>query len=403
MKSRDIFRRPLAATRRGGHGTAATSIFRRNIKPNDHGHSREENDCHSREEDEESLFVVSVQPGPWPPHQTALSATADSDDRERRLDRSAPLPSGTASGSDECQGTPQTPFHRVTTPSYYKIELVHGPGDDGGSTKESSSNGSGMVQLTSGDDNSVQLTPDHNKRLQLASHSNVARRQALIIRASPIVELESVEVETDDSDEKRWTISDSGKIKVAAMPPALGSACPTISGEKDPGAPPLLVGGNDGRECLVSPFPPAAKKGEAVDLSVPPMLVKANSSHSSASQSSDEETAEEVQRLLDSPCMSLESPPRMTRSFLSPSRLFRDSVSGDGASAKDEEAATSKGSGGDSQRGGRGPFDLLGLLLDAFSLNGGCCRQCRCDLDEVNEANKVNEVTTTSENGITYG
>lgn len=398
MKSRDIFRRPLTATRRG-HGTAATSIFRRNSKSTNSGETREERDCHSREEDEESLFVVSIQPGPWPPHPTALSATADSDDKDRRLDRSAPLPSGTTSGSDECQSSPPTPFSRITTPSYYKIELVHGNGDDHTSDKKSGNNNNSMVQLTSGDDASVQITPQHNQRLQLDRQPSSARRQTDIIRASPIVEHESVEVETGDIDDERWSISNSGRIKVVPVPPMPGGSCVTNS-EKGAApladnaykATPVLVEANGNRECLTLSSSAGTKKED--DLSVPPMLVKANSSHSS---SSDDVTVK-VQRSLDSPCISLESPPRMTRSFLSPSRLFRDSVSADGSSMKDEEAAASRSSGSNqSQKGSRNSFDLLALLLDVLSLNAGCCRQCRGDLDE------VNDVTNAADNNITCG
>ena len=401
MKSRDIFRRPLTATRRG-HGTAATPVFRRNCKSTNSCETREARDCHSSEEDEESLFVVSIQPGPWPPHPTALSATADSDDKEkeRRLDRSAPLPSGTTSGSDEGQSSLPTPFSRITTPSYYKIELVHGHGDGGTSDKKSSSNNNSMVQLTSGDDASVQITPQHNQRLQLDSQPSTAGRQTHIIRASPIVELESVEVETGDIDDERWSISNSGRIKVVPVPPMPGGSCATNS-EKGAApladnaykATPVLVEANGSRECLALSYSAGTKKED--DLSVPPMLVKANSSHSF---SSDDVTVEEVQRSLDSPCISLESPPRMTRSFLSPSRLFRDSVSADGSSTKEEEAAASRSSGSNqSQKGGRYSFDLLALLLDVLSLNGGCCRQCRGDLNE------VNDVTKAADNGITCG
>ena len=64
-------------------------------------------------------------------------------------------------------------------PSHYKIEMD--PDND---------NGGNMVQLVAGDHSSVQFTPDHNKRLQLADSE--AGRAVAITCAWPVAEYEGI-------------------------------------------------------------------------------------------------------------------------------------------------------------------------------------------------------------------
>eukprot|EP00580_Thalassiosira_gravida_P008438 CAMPEP_0201638848 /NCGR_PEP_ID=MMETSP0493-20130528/17743_1 /ASSEMBLY_ACC=CAM_ASM_000838 /TAXON_ID=420259 /ORGANISM="Thalassiosira gravida, Strain GMp14c1" /LENGTH=218 /DNA_ID=CAMNT_0048112041 /DNA_START=21 /DNA_END=677 /DNA_ORIENTATION=- len=186
--------------------------------------------------------------------------------------------------------------------------------------------------------------------------------------------------------QQRWTVSDHGKI--IAIPPSPSHVSTTHDYVHKKGR-----GG-----------------ASTDDLSLPPMLVKANSHTDSSSQSSDDDhDANDIihdddiiddhgsylssHSLRDNP--NLESPPRMTRSV--PYRsLFQDSI---GSSSRDGSrgsrcrgARSAAGSSsvdnvdgdGDAERhaaGGCGTrlpsFDFLGTLLDVFSLNGACCRQAK--------------------------
>ena len=99
--------------------------------------------------------------------------------------------------------------------------------------------------------------------------------------------------------------------------------------------------------------------GPGEDPSAPPMLVRADSGEDGdGSDCSSQGGSRGVP--------SLESPPRMTRSVVSQS-LFRDD-------AGSKSGASSAGGGGCGTHGAP-PLDLLSQLLDAFSLNGPCCRQ----------------------------
>ena len=137
-------------------------------------------------------------------------------------------------------------------------------------------------------------------------------------------------------------------------------------------------------------------------LSIPPMLVKADSGISSSSASDDSFLSADGE---GAEVVSLESPPRMTRSA-QPQSLFQDSFgsskeggssrrrrgtsvadSGEAvASLNDERGCDGAGSnvshGSDSQKyqaGGCGTsltsFGFLSQLLVVFSLNRPCCHQ----------------------------
>lgn len=391
MKSRvDIFR-PLAAATRSCRPDSATSIFRR----------KDKSGSPPRSADSDDSFVVSVPPGDWPPHKDTLgSAASDSTSANGRLRTSVPLLTGTTVSSGAEEGSPssvlgssrRTTAVRVTPPpSYYKIEID--PENDE------------KLQLTAGDDASVQFTPElHNQRLQLANdgfdlgESLRVRRENGIARASPVGERADrracgpTDYERPPS-RQRWTIGDGGAI--VAVPPSPSEVSMTHA----------------------KPSARRPRHGRDDDLSVPPLLVKADSAGSSSSGGSSSEGSplagddfvcceEEGAEVL-----ALESPPRMTRSVLSPS-LFQDSVSGESSRSSSQgigeesncvrRMASSCGGGraGRSSRGGRRARtrsgssrdaegqagcgnggcgtrsrDLLGMVLDIFSLNGPCCQQ----------------------------
>lgn len=252
-----------------------------------------------------------------------------------------------------------------------------------------------MVQLTAGDDSSVQLTPDHNEQLiQLANVVDVNKKNN-IIRASPIVEHEAIELDHEahsvnvirangaaicasslqqHDPSQRWTISDNGDIIV--IPPSPSRVSMTHSKK-----PSKTDHGHD--EASSS-------------LSMPPSLVKANSSSDSSSSSDNDSLLSATNDSIAKECPpsgseSLESPPRMTRSVITPS-LFQESIEG---SSKGGSTSTISANGSKSRsnklqsnkKGRQTPttsqrssgcgtrFDFLSQILDVFSLNGACCHQ----------------------------
>mmetsp|Transcript_57733 Transcript_57733/g.122492 ORF Transcript_57733/g.122492 Transcript_57733/m.122492 type:complete len:438 (-) Transcript_57733:111-1424(-) len=413
MKSRvDIFR-PLAAATRGCRPESATSIFRRNNKKlGDCG-----NGGGAADDDDES-FVVSVPAGDWPPHRAALSSKSEgtcASSPQKELRTSAPLPAGTTSTSEDRAGSPlgASASARRTTfvtprPSYYKIELD--PDNEN------------VVQLTAGDDSSVQFTPEvHNKQIRMVTDES----KKPIVRASPVVEpviehheaieheiaagsakVETIRNVSDDGpvpkqphQSMKWTVSDSGRIM--AIPPSPSEVCMTHDKSSSP-----VKSGKKGRKGGYF------GSGDDEDLSIPPMLVKANSGGSSSSQESEcyrddacDESCLATNSLMhgganrsETPdeegaeIVSLESPPRMTRAVVGQS-LFQDSIgssSREGSQCSDKlhvvktmsqvagsnKRSNSSCSNGSAKHGGgcgtRAPLDWL---LDVFSLNGPCCNQ----------------------------
>ncbi len=256
----------------------------------------------------------------------ALSSASESTSPRRPLRTAAPLPAGTAAGEDVVAFPRRT---TPTTPSYYRIELH--PKNDG------------VVQLTAGDDASVQFTPEtHKRQLKMAEGTNAGNgNNNAIVRASPVIErkelkqataaaheaiehdMVAAKYECDTSERHRrhrssqqhWTISDSGRI--VALPPS----------------PNRVSTAHDYVKAAHSK--PRGGKGsnDDDDLSVPPMLVKANSHGSSSTHSDCDdrsylsanslEREEAVEEGVEVP--SPESPPRMTRSVIFQS-LFQDSI-----------------------------------------------------------------------------
>lgn len=240
----------------------------------------------------------------------------------------------------------------------------------------------------------MQLAADHNERLQLAANDadcGPRHEHKNIIRASPIVEHEAIEHgaaaadaaawapseaavkkehdaegEVERPPAQRWTVSDHGRI--VAVPPSPSSVAAARSKK---------------------PRRHSPAHGDGLD--VPPLLVRASSGGSSVDSFLPENAK-------DAPCgaesgaesESLESPPRLDRSVITPS-LFQDSVNGSSSEGKSGRqknkrsssvnSTKSRSSGSTSPiQGGGGcgaRFDFLSQILDVFSLNGGCCHQNR--------------------------
>ena len=324
----------------------------------------------------------------------------------RRLDRSEPLPSGSASGgasSPKHQSTKQQLESSIVqltprVPSYYKLEL----------TQDVDERESSIVQLTAGDDSSVHIDSDHNRRLMLAN-SNVTMDSSIvrpqlgdgeagqeIIRASPIKEevgssSSPTSSKRQSSNNQRWTVSDSGRI--IAMPPSPSglfnkvrqsssgkqppspnkkddySFAPPVTMEKEkeelyPTAVALLTKEKEGvllsisattdmrvvHEVSDDEFDDAAS---ASSFSIPPLLTKASDDSSLHSQNDE---------VLLAPCPSpedegtevtveLESPPRLDRSSILDDSLFLDanddvSDRGGGSKVASSRGNKNEGSGG---------------------------------------------------------
>lgn len=255
--------------------------------------------------------------------------------------------------------------------------------------------GDDMVQLTAGDDSSVQLTPDHNEQLiQLANVVDVNKKNN-IIRASPIVEHEAMELD-HEADGVNVIRANGAAIRASSLQQHDPSQRWTISDHGDI----IVVPPSPSRVSM-----PHSKKPSKIDhghdeasssSSTPPSLVKANSTSDSSSSSDNDSFLSATDDSIAKECPpsgseSLESPPRMTRSVITPS-LFQESIEGSskGGSASTISANGSKGRSNklrSNEKGGRTPttsqrsrgcgtrFDFLSQILDVFSLNGACCHQ----------------------------
>ena len=150
---------------------------------------------------EESTSLVSFHADAWPP--PAMMAVSESTDTKsvaskssrrkggahRPLDRSIPVHVNSA----DSRGQTPSP-HLVSHPLYYKIE-IHGS----------------QCELCAGDDNSVQITPEHNQNIQATGP-----RLRSIDRAAPLAQTRSLESplieEVDTSHHHNWAVSDTGAI-----------------------------------------------------------------------------------------------------------------------------------------------------------------------------------------------
>ena len=407
-KSRvDIFRRPLSKAKAG---TTPTSIFRRNNPP----------PLACSQSSEGGVIVSSIPAAPlaaatgdqqWPPHQHALSSasegtattnTAQQEQQQQELNRVDHLPTGTgtattsssASGEDPTSSPPnsspqrnnkasrsssKSPLKNKQPPSYYKIELNNNANANNGDTTTSSSYP--MVHLTSGDDSSVQLTPDHNKLLQLADkttsvsvsegmspyRSSVVKLRQQLIRASPIVEHERIELEQrheadhhyhaatatatsvssnnvyhQEESEARWTISDKGNIIIIPPSPSRVSMNhqhvvpeynnhPTKKSSIKSKKGGMDYGDNDSSRSSYSMPPLLVKASHSSDDSFVSTNSLENSNNNGQHQKKHPDLVSGGSHNTNSstgvssshPSDMLESPPRMNRSFITQS-LFQD-------------------------------------------------------------------------------
>ena len=292
--------------------------------------------------DDES-FAMSFPAEAWPPSAIAGSESTDTKStigkRRHKLNHSVPL----QVESSESRGT-ATPIKNQHLPSYYKIEMQ-------GST----------VQLSAGDDNSIQIAPDHNNNIQATGPKrNIARASPLAKQSSESPTFPSKSQEMDH----KWTVSGNGDIvaihasnQVLSTPP--GSS---LNYEHVNLGLPSLKDSND---------------------SEPPILTKASSD--SISDHSNE-------------LILPESPPRMNRSVYSNS-LFQEDSSRSSSSGKGSRSTKTPSPANTDMkdvptimehvpmpdrkrtRGGCGSrLDFIGQMLDFFNLTCGAavCRDANC-------------------------
>ena len=478
MKSRgvDIFR-PLAAA------SSAASIFRRGN--NNPGGGIDKN--YDNGTDDRGDVDIAVDDDCGPVVVDVVDA-CDSDEGMEEghyyrhiIGMSAPLDSCASSGGENGTASYSSlspPAKTHEEPSYYKIRLVS---KENGRERNSNDDGGGLrieVQLTAGDDSSVQLTPLRNRRLRIAHEDRMdeadyddesddafvarlaAERQSRggIALAAPVAfEAFEVEQESDIACDavvvegsppssyphpwagggeegrrrrqrrQKWTVTDDGTI--VAMPPspshvsslaAAATADAAASCHKYPSH--LLV---DESAHRTREAEPSSHMTCPSSSSPPELVVRSVSSCSSTSypSSSPSHTGRRTKTPSPPPpitlaSVSLESPPRMTRSF-HPVSLFRDTDSertSSYGSGSDDRSRTSRGSkrkktrrtttarsssrvagaagaippslpraarpASPSPSCGDSRFSFLSHVLDVYVLNGlGCCRHTDGDGD----------------------
>ncbi|KAL3804841.1 hypothetical protein HJC23_006613 [Cyclotella cryptica] len=291
----DIFR-PIAAVTRGCRGVEADesiggqlhcTIFRKKRQ----GSSRSGQSVVKASSDES--FVLSFPAEAWPPAAIPASESTDTKstaERQRRnLNRSVPI----QVESSESRGA-GTPILSHQHPSYYKIEMQ-----------------GSQVQLSAGDDNSIQIAPDHNDNIQSAG-----ARNGSITRASPIADqsLESPDLPLKAHEMGlKWTVSENGDI--VAIPSSNNPAPSTPT--KSSHLPPMF-------QSTAKLGVPSLKDSED---SNPPILTKASSDSMSDSDSNE----------LTLP----ESPPRMNRSLLGHKSLFQEEESRSSSSGRGSDRSRS--------------------------------------------------------------
>ncbi len=152
----------------------------------------------------EESIMAAVPRGPsWPPLTIPESESADTS----RLGLSRPIQTGSSSVSrhDINASTSSEREYRHKKPSYYKIQMRNG-----------------KARLASGDDSSVNLTDDHNDRIQLTP---IQQRKHRLNRASNITEISSSSsrsprrkgVEQQQTWEvHNWEVVGNGQIVAAA-------------------------------------------------------------------------------------------------------------------------------------------------------------------------------------------
>lgn len=319
----DIFR-PIAAVTRGCRGIEADdstggqlhcTIFRKKRQ----GSSRSGQSVLKASSDES--FVLSFPAEAWPPATIPASESTDTKstaERQRRnLNRSVPI----QVESSESRGA-GTPVLNHQHPSYYKIEMQ-----------------GSQVQLSAGDDNSIQIAPDHNDNIRSAG-----ARNGSITRASPIADLtmESPRLPLKAHEMGlKWTVSENGDI--IAIPNSTDQAPSTPT--KSAAVPPML---HDTAKLGV----PSLKDSED---SNPPILTKASSDSMSDSDSNE----------LTLP----ESPPRMNRSLLGHKSLFQEEESRSSSSGKGSDRSLSN----KSRHSPVNNLDMSKINGDSIMANNSAC------------------------------
>lgn len=337
MKSKvDIFR-PVAAVTR-----ACRAVESANEPAGSQLHCtifRKKRQCSSRSglstnkgSNDDDSYVLSLPANGWPPNQAIVGSdstdTKSTSDKRGRLDRSIPL----QVESSESRGA-ATPITIQQRPSYYKIEMQ-----------------GSKVQLSAGDDNSIQIMPDHNHSIQgTAPKRNITRAAPVAERESDSPVSSSKAYEMDD----KWTVLENGEIVALQHKKQILSTPPEASPSFDKLKVPSLSDPD----------------------SNPPILTKASSD--SISEASNELTLPE-------------SPPRMNRSVYDKS-LFEESSRSSSGSRRTKTPSPVIGMAeahnimkdipeDKKKRGGCGRRDFLGQILDVFSFTCGTvvCRDVNC-------------------------
>ena len=304
---------------------------------------------------EESIMAALPRGPSWPPLTIPESESADTS----RLGLSRPIQTGSSSVSrHDISASASSEREYRQKPSYYRIQMRNG-----------------KAKLASGDDSSVNITDDHNDRIQLTP---VQARKHRLIRATNITETSSSPsrsprrkgVEHQQTWEvHNWEVVGNGQIVAAAAnhpdtPGSMGSSTQRKIATSTPNAPKKSF-----LRSMRSPATPPKKgrKSSSNTPESPPRLQKASFdtlSTGASSNNSENSFYNEIVDLADP-----ESPPKMARMSCPNQVLFEE-----GSKESKSRGSRSEKSGNTEKKDESScSSGFIAQLIDFISI-GPCCQ-----------------------------
>mmetsp|Transcript_65 Transcript_65/g.144 ORF Transcript_65/g.144 Transcript_65/m.144 type:complete len:365 (-) Transcript_65:72-1166(-) len=298
---------------------------------------------------EESIIAALPRGPSWPPLTIPESESADTS----RLGLSRPIQTGSSVSRHDINASASSERDYRQKPSYYRIQMRNG-----------------QAKLASGDDSSVNITDDHNDRIQL---THIQERKHRLTRASNITETSPSSsrsprrkgVEHQQTWEvHNWEVVGNGQIVAAAVnhpetPGSTSSSTQRKIATSTPDAPKKSFF----RSMRTPATPPTKVRKSGNTPESPPRLQKASfdTISTGASSNSGNSFYNEIVDLADP-----ESPPPMSRMSCPNQVLFEDGSkesksrgSTSGNTEKKDESSCSSG--------------FISQLIDFISF-GPCCQ-----------------------------
>jgi len=308
---------------------------------------------------EESIMAALPRGPSWPPLTIPESESADT---SRLLGLSRPIQTGSSVSRHELNASSSSEREQRQKPSFYKIQMRNG-----------------MAKLASGDDSSVNISDDHNDRIQLTP---IQERKNRLIRASNITEASS---SASGSPRRKgaehqqtwevhnWEVLENGQIVAAAAkttttanprtPSSMGSSRQNRIATSTPNAPkkPFL-------RSMRNQATPSTKSSNSPES--PPSLQKCSfDTISTGASSADNSFYNEMLDLAEP-----ESPPRMDRMSCPDQVLFED-----GSKESKRRSSRSQRSSRSGKESNTGKMEdacstgFISQLIDFISI-GPCCQ-----------------------------